>query len=38
LADGSWTDFTNFIYTAPVVITDTSAGATTNQFFRAVTP
>ena len=35
---GGWTDFTNFTYTAPTVITDASAGASTNKFFRAVTP
>jgi len=38
LADGTWTDLTNFIYTAPVVITDASAGSISNQFFRAITP
>jgi hypothetical protein len=38
LASGSWTDFTNFNYTGPIVITDASAGLSTNKFFRAVTP
>jgi hypothetical protein len=38
LAAGSWTDFTNFTYTAPIVITDTSALSGTNKFFRAITP
>lgn len=33
-----WTDFTNFAYTGPTAITDTSAGAGTNKFFRAVSP
>ena len=37
LAAGSWTDFTNFTYTAPVVITVPVAG-NTNRFFRAITP
>lgn len=35
---GSWTDFTNFTYTGPLVITDASAVPTTNKFYRAVTP
>jgi hypothetical protein len=38
VAAGRWTDFTNFTYTGPITITDTSAGATTNKFYRAVTP
>lgn len=38
LAAGSWTDFTNFTYTAPLVITDASAVAATNTFYRAITP
>jgi hypothetical protein len=38
LASGSWTDFTNFTYTGPVVITDSTAISGTNKFFRAVTP
>jgi hypothetical protein len=33
-----WTDFTNFTYTGPVVITDSSAGSGSNRTFRAVTP
>ena len=37
LAAGSWTDFTNFTYTAPVVITVPVFG-NTNRFFRAITP
>ncbi len=37
LAAGSWTDFTNFTYTVPVVITVPVAG-NTNRFFRAITP
>lgn len=35
---GPWTDFTNFVYTGPVVISDPSALSGTNKFFRAVTP
>ena len=38
LENGLWTDFTNFTYTGPIVITDVSAGSGTNKFFRAVTP
>lgn len=38
LAVGSWTDFTNFTYTAPIVITVSPASTVTNKFFRAVTP
>ena len=38
LATGPLTDFTNFTYTGPVVVNDTSAGTTTNKFFRAVSP
>jgi hypothetical protein len=38
LAGSSWTDITNFNYVGPIVITDTSAPATTNRFYRAVTP
>gem|GEM_PF-3485715 len=34
----NWTDYTNFTYTAPTVITDASAGSGTNKCFRAVTP
>ena len=37
LAADSWTDYTNFTYTAPVVITVPVAG-NTNRFFRAITP
>jgi hypothetical protein len=37
LSPANWTDFTNFTYTGPVVITDPS-GSGTNKFFRAVTP
>ena len=37
LAAGSWTDFTNFTYTAPIAITVPIAG-NTNRFFRAITP
>lgn len=37
LSPVSWTDFTNFTYTAPVVITVPVVG-NTNRFFRAVTP
>ncbi len=37
LAAGSWTDYTNFTYTAPIVITVPIAG-NTNRFFRAITP
>jgi hypothetical protein len=35
---GPWTDFTNFVYTGPVVISDPAPLAGTNKFFRAVTP
>jgi hypothetical protein len=38
LADGTRKDFTNFTYTGPVVITDASASAASNKFFRAVSP
>ena len=38
LPGNSWTDFTNFTYTGPVVINDEPAGSTTKQFFRAVSP
>jgi hypothetical protein len=38
LAVGDWTDFTNFTYTTPIVITDASALSGTNKFFRAITP
>jgi hypothetical protein len=31
-------DFTDFIYNGPVIITDSSADATSNKFFRAVSP
>lgn len=35
---GSWTDFTNFIYTGPSILTDTSAVAAPSTFYRAVSP
>jgi hypothetical protein len=38
LALGSWTDFTNFMYTTPIVIYDTSAVAAPKMLYRAVTP
>ncbi len=38
LSAATWTDFTNFTYAGPVLITDASAGSATNRFFRAVTP
>ena len=38
LAADSWTDFTNFTYPGPIVISDASADPTTNKFFRAVAP
>jgi polyhydroxybutyrate depolymerase len=38
LLPGSWTDFTNVIYTGPVVLTDNSATATTAKFYRAISP
>jgi len=38
LATASWTDFTNFVYAGPVVITDASAIGTTKKFYRAITP
>ena len=38
LAAGSWTDFTNFTYTGPMVISDPSAAAGPKKFYRAVSP
>ena len=38
LAAGSWTDFTNFTCTGPIVITEPSAVAVTKKFYRAVSP
>jgi hypothetical protein len=38
LVAGPWTDFTNFTYTGPTVITDSFALSGTNRFLRAVTP
>ena len=38
LATAPWTDFTNFVYAGPVVITDASAIGTTKKFYRAITP
>ena len=38
LPAGSWSDLTNFTYTAPTVITDPSAATATNRFYRAVSP
>jgi hypothetical protein len=38
LVPGSWTDFTNFTYTGPTVITDISPAAVPKKFYRAVTP
>lgn len=38
LVEGSWTDFTNFTYTGPIVINDPSAVGATDKFYRAVTP
>jgi hypothetical protein len=35
---GPWTDFTNFVYIGPVVISDPAPLVGTNKFFRAVTP
>jgi hypothetical protein len=35
---GPWTDFTNFVYAGPVVISDPAPLVGTNKFFRAVTP
>jgi len=35
---GSWTNLTNFTYTGPIVITDTSAATSNNRFYRAVAP
>jgi len=37
-AGPSWSDFTNFTYTGPVMINDPSVGSTSNKLFRAVTP
>jgi hypothetical protein len=38
LPSPGWTDLTNFTYTGPIIISDLSATATTNRFYRAVTP
>ncbi|MGN6554666.1 MAG: hypothetical protein ACTHLW_13230, partial [Verrucomicrobiota bacterium] len=38
LSPANWTDFTNFNYGGPVPIADSTAGAVTNKFFRAVSP
>jgi hypothetical protein len=38
LASGSWTDYTNFTYAGPVVITDPSVPAGPKKFYRAVSP
>ncbi len=38
LAGGSWTDFTNFTYTGPMVIGDPPAAAGPKKFYRAVSP
>jgi hypothetical protein len=38
LAAGSWTDFTNFTYTGPLVIRDPSAAAGPKKYYRAVSP
>ena len=38
LAAGSWTNFTNFTYTGPMVISDRSAAAGPKKFYRAVSP
>lgn len=35
---GSWTNLTNFIYTTPVSVTDSSAAGAAKKFYRAVTP
>jgi len=36
LPAGSWTDLTNFTYTGPITITDSSTPGPTNRFYRAV--
>jgi hypothetical protein len=36
LAVGSWANVTNFTYTGPITITDSSAPGPTNRFYRAV--
>jgi hypothetical protein len=38
LAGGSWTNFTNFTYTGPMVIRDRSAATGPKKFYRAVSP
>ena len=38
MAAGTWMDLTNFTYTGPVVITDTSIVSAPKCFYRAVTP
>lgn len=38
LLTNSWTDLTNFTYTAPVSVTDSSAAGAAKKFYRAVTP
>ncbi len=38
LAAGSWTNFTNFTYTGPMVISDRSAAPGPKRLYRAVSP
>ena len=38
LATNSWTDLTNFNFTAPVTVTDSAAAGAAQKFYRAVTP
>ncbi|MCW5551289.1 MAG: hypothetical protein KIS67_03880 [Verrucomicrobiae bacterium] len=38
IAVGDWTDLTNFIYSGPIVISDSPLGTVTNRLYRAVTP
>ena len=38
LEAASWTDFTNFTYTGPILFNDTSAVAGPRRFYRAITP
>jgi hypothetical protein len=38
LAAGSWTDFTNFTYAGPRVVSDRSAATGPKKFYRAVSP
>src|SRR5262245_60164496 len=38
LSPPTWSDYTNFTYTGPIVITESAASSGGDKFFRAVTP